>query len=47
MSIQLSPPTPGYREAARPQARQAPIAPPRVLQSARIPAQLSFYFKRG
>ena len=27
--------------------RQTPVLPPRVLQSARAPAQLSFAFKRG
>jgi hypothetical protein len=47
MSIQLTPNVPLRREAARPAVNPAPNTPPRVLQSARTPAQLSFFFKRG
>jgi hypothetical protein len=47
MSIQLAPNAPVRREVTRPQARPAALTPPRVLQSARTPAQLSFFFKRG
>jgi hypothetical protein len=47
MSIQLAPNASVRREASRPPARPAAVTPPRVLQSARTPAQLSFFFKRG
>ena len=48
MSIQLAPHTQTVHNAARPPAaRVAPATVPRVLQSARAPAQLSFCFKRG
>jgi hypothetical protein len=48
MSIQLAPNASPARQAGRPvAARPAPHSTPRVLQSARAPAQLSFYFKRG
>ena len=48
MSIQLAPNTSPARDAGRPvAARLAPATVPRVLQSARAPAQLSFFFKRG
>ncbi len=47
MSIQLAPNTSPRREATPPQVRPAAVTPPRVLQSARTPAQLSFFFKRG
>jgi hypothetical protein len=48
MSIQLAPNT-AVRREAHPVAptRPAALTPPRVLQSARTPAQLSFFFKRG
>ncbi len=47
MSIQLAPNASAPRAASHPVlARPAPT-PPRVLQSARAPAQLSFFFKRG
>ena len=48
MSIQLAPHTSG--PCSVPQAtaaKPAATTPPRVLQSARAPAQLSFFFKRG
>ena len=48
MSIQLAPNTTPVRDAVRPvAARVAPTTVPRVLQSARAPAQLTFFFKRG
>ena len=48
MSIQVAPNTHTAHNASRPAvARVAPATVPRVLQSARAPAQLSFYFKRG
>jgi hypothetical protein len=48
MSIQLAPNTQTVHNAVRPvPARAAAATPPRVLQSARAPAQLSFCFKRG
>ena len=47
MSIQLAPNTAPVRYAEKPAARPAPAGVPRVLQSARAPAQLSFFFKRG
>ena len=48
MSIQLAPITTPVRDVGRPvAARMAPATAPRVLQSARAPAQLSFFFKRG
>jgi hypothetical protein len=48
MSIQLAPNTTPVRDAGRPAvARMAPATAPRILQSARAPAQLSFFFKRG
>ena len=48
MSIQLAPNTSPSRDGARPAAaRLAPPAAPRILQSARAPAQLNFFFKRG
>ena len=48
MSIQLAPNTQTVHNAVRPASpRVAPATVPRVLQSARAPAQLSFYFKRG
>ena len=47
MSIQLAPNTTPAR-SARPAVAAPPTpAAPRVLQSARPPAQLSFFFKRG
>ena len=47
MSIQLAPNASPARDAGRPAAAR-PQAPsvPRILQSARAPAQLSFFFKR-
>jgi hypothetical protein len=48
MSIQVAPNTHTAQNTGRPAAaRVAPATVPRVLQSARAPAQLSFYFKRG
>jgi hypothetical protein len=48
MSIQVAPHTHAAHNNSRPVvARVAPVAAPRVLQSARAPAQLSFFFKRG
>ena len=47
MSIQLAPHTAPARHAEKPVARPAPAIAPRVLQSSRAPAQLSFFFKRG
>ena len=48
MSIQLAPNTQTVHNAVRPAAtRVAAAIVPRVLQSARAPAQLSFCFKRG
>jgi hypothetical protein len=48
MSIQLAPNASPARDAGRPAAaRPALPTPPRILQSARAPAQLSFFFKRG
>jgi len=48
MSIQLAPNTPGPRMAPQSAAvKPASSTPPRVLQSARAPHQLSFFFKRG
>ena len=48
MSIQLAPNTQTVHNAARPApTRVAAATLPRVLQSARAPAQLSFCFKRG
>ena len=48
MSIQLAPNTSPARDGGRPAiARPAPPSVPRILQSARAPAQLSFFFKRG
>jgi hypothetical protein len=48
MSIQLAPNTPTPRGVAPAvSARPAPATAPRVLQSARAPHQLSFFFKRG
>ncbi len=47
MSIQLAPNTAPARAGSRPvAARPAPPTVPRILQSARAPAQLSFFFKR-
>ena len=47
MSIQLAPNTTPARDGRPVAARLAPAIVPRVLQSARAPAQLSFFFKRG
>ena len=48
MSIQLAPNTPGPRMALQSAAiKPASSTQPRVLQSARAPQQLSFFFKRG
>ena len=48
MSIQLAPNTNGPQAAAQAAAlRPASATAPRVLQSDRAPAQLSFFFKRG
>jgi hypothetical protein len=48
MSIQLAPNASAPRAASHPVlARPAPAAVPRVLQSAKAPAQLSFFFRRG
>ncbi len=48
MSIQVAPNTHAAHNVGRPvAARAAPASVPRVLQSARQPAQLSFFFKRG
>jgi hypothetical protein len=52
MSIQLAPNTQTVHNAVHNAARStaarvAPATLPRVLQSARAPAQLSFCFKRG
>jgi hypothetical protein len=47
MSIQLAANAPARREASRAPMRPLAVTPPRVLQSARTPAQLSFFFKRG
>jgi hypothetical protein len=48
MSIQLAPNASPVRDAARPVAvRPMPPTPPRILLSARAPAQLSFFFKRA
>lgn len=48
MSIQLAPNATAPRNAAPPVlARPAAATVTRVLQSARAPAQLSFFFKRG
>jgi hypothetical protein len=48
MSIQVAPNTHAAQNTGRPAAaRVAPVTAPRVLQSARAPAQLSFFFKRG
>jgi hypothetical protein len=48
MSIQRAPNTPAKRDGAPPVAAK-PAVPtlPRILQSARAPAQLSFFFKRA
>lgn len=48
MSIQLAPNASPARDGGRPVAAR-PVLPsmPRILQSARAPAQLSFFFKRG
>ena len=48
MSIQLAPNTNGSQAVTQAAAsRPASATAPRVLQSARQPAQLSFFFKRG
>ncbi len=48
MSIQLAPHTSSPRVASQSAAvKPASSAAPRVLQSARAPHQLSFFFKRG
>jgi hypothetical protein len=48
MSIQLAPNTSTPRGVVPAvSARPVPAAAPRVLQSARAPHQLSFFFKRG
>jgi hypothetical protein len=48
MSIQLAPNASAPRAASPPVlARLAPATMPRVLQSAKAPAQLSFFFKRA
>ena len=45
MTIHLAANSAPARQGAQPPARPS-VIPPRVLQSARAPAQLSFYFKR-
>ena len=45
MTIHLAPNAAPARQGAQPPARPS-ATPPRILQSARAPAQLSFYFKR-
>jgi hypothetical protein len=49
MSIQLAPNASAARSAGAAAAAPRPAVPtvPRVLQSARAPAQLSFFFKGG
>jgi hypothetical protein len=48
MSIQLAPNAPPKRDGAPPvAAKPAAPTPSRILQSARAPAQLSFFFKRA
>jgi len=48
MSIQLAPNVCVVRTASPAASpRPAPVTVPRVLQSARAPAQLSFFFKGG
>ena len=48
MSIQLAPNAAPTAHAGRPAAaRAAPSTAPRILQSARAPAQLSFFFKKA
>ncbi len=49
MSIQLAPNASVARSAspAASPPRPTPVTVPRVLQSARAPAQLSFFFKGG
>jgi len=50
MSIQVAATAHAAHSASRPApapAKAPPAATPRVLQSARQPAQLSFFFKRG
>jgi hypothetical protein len=48
MSIQLAPNASAARSPAPPVlAKPAAATVPRVLQSARAPAQLSFFFKRA
>lgn len=48
MSIQLAPNAAPARHVSSPVvSRPMPLSVPRILQSARAPAQLSFFFKRG
>jgi hypothetical protein len=48
MSIKLAPNTSPKRDDTRPVAAKPAVpTPPRILQSARAPAQLSFFFKRA
>ena len=48
MSIQLAPNASPARDRARPvAAKVTPLTLPRILQSARAPAHLNFFFKRG
>ena len=48
MSIQLAPNASPSAQAGRPAAaRPVTVTAPRILQSARAPAQLSFFFKKA
>lgn len=47
MTIRLAPSTHSPSVVNRAPLRAAPVTVPRVLQSARAPAQLNFFFKRG